>query len=97
MTWPKYCVISEISRISRAVPNTNYVEYEVATATNSATFQINNANLYVPVVTLFINDNKKFLESIKLGFKRIISWNNDGSEITTQPKRLFRLFDSSNI
>ena len=97
MTWSKYCVISEISRISRAVPNTNSVEYEAATATNSATFQVNNANSYVPVVTSFINDNKKFLESIKLGFKRTISWNNDGSEITTQTKRLFRLFDSSDI
>ena len=41
------------------------------------TFQINNAKLYVPVVTLSINDNIKFLENIKLGFR---------SKITTQPK-----------
>ena len=53
--------------------------------TNSATFQINNAKLYFPVVTLSINDNIKFLEKIKQGFKRTISWNKCGSEITTQP------------
>ena len=40
-----------------------------------ATFQINNAKLYVPVATLSINDNIKFLENIKQGFKRTISWN----------------------
>ena len=41
--------------------------------TTGATFQINNAKLYVPVVTLSINDNIKFLENIKQGFKRTIS------------------------
>ena len=52
----------------------------------SATFQINNAKVYVPVVTLPINDNIKFLENIKQGFKRTIFWNKYRSEITTQPK-----------
>ena len=51
-----------------------------------ATFQINNAELYVPVVTFPINDNIKFLENIKQGYKRTISWNKYRSEITTQPK-----------
>ena len=52
LSWSRYCVISEISRTSKAVPNTNLVRYEVKATTNSATFQINNAKLYVPVVTL---------------------------------------------
>ena len=51
-----------------------------------AKFQINNAKLYVPVGTLSINDNIKFLENIKQGFKRTISWNKCRSEITTQLK-----------
>ena len=33
-----------------------------------------------------IYDNIKFLENIKQGFKRTISWNKYISEITTQPK-----------
>ena len=41
----KYCLISEISRTSRAVQNTDPVEYEVVTTTYSATFQMNNAKL----------------------------------------------------
>ena len=41
--------------------------------TTGAIFQINNANFYAPVVTLSINDNNKFLENIKQGFKRTTS------------------------
>ena len=58
----------------------------MATATTGATFQINNAKLYVPVATLSINDNVKFLENVKQGFKRTISRNKYRSEITTQTK-----------
>ena len=54
--------------------------------TTGAIFQINNAKLYVPVVTLSINDNIEFLEKIKQGFKRTTSWNKCRSEVTTQPK-----------
>ena len=35
-------------------------------------FQINNAKTYIPVVSLFINDNLKFLENVRQGFKRTI-------------------------
>ena len=46
-----------------------------ATQTEGATFKINKTKLYVLVVTLPINDNIKFLENVKQGFKRTISWN----------------------
>ena len=58
----------------------------MATTTTGATFQINNVELYVPIVTLSINDNIKFLENIKQRFKRTISWNKYRSEITIQSK-----------
>ena len=74
LRWSKHCVISEVSRTFREVdPNANPVVYEVATARTKAIFQINNAKLYVPVVTLSINDNIKFLENLKQGFKRTVS------------------------
>ena len=41
--------------------------------------------LYVPVVTLSDNDNITFLEKIKQGSKRTISWNKYRSEIITKP------------
>ena len=49
-------------------------------------FVITSTQLYVPVVTLSINDNIKLLENIKQRFKRTISWNKYRSEITSQPK-----------
>ena len=75
----KKCIISEISIIPVVPgnPNANPSAPDVAAIqTTGATFQINNAKLYVPVATLSINDNIKFLENIKQGFKRTISWKN---------------------
>ena len=50
------------------------------------TFAITSTKLYVPVVTLSINDDIKFLENIKEAFKRRTSWNKYRSEIIAQPK-----------
>ena len=47
---------------------------------------ITSTKIFVPVVTLSINGNIKFLENIKQGFKRTISWSKYKSEITTQTK-----------
>ena len=58
-------------------------EQELETATTRTTFQINNVELYVPVVTFSTNDKINFLENIKQGFKRTIYWNKQRSEITT--------------
>ena len=38
-------------------------------------FQIADTKLYVPVVTLLAENDKKLLEQLKSGFKRIIKWN----------------------
>ena len=83
LSWSKECIKSEISIIPRMPP----VQDVTAIQTTSATFQISNGKLYVPVVTLSINDNIKFLENIKQEFKRTISWNKYRSEITTQTKK----------
>ena len=76
------CMISEIS-ITPEVKEGNPVDAIQATG---LTFQIYNPKLYAAVVTLFINDNIKFLENIEQGFKRETSWNKYWSEITTQTK-----------
>ena len=62
-------------------------------------FIITSTKPYVRVVTLSINDNIKFLENIKQGFKATISWNKYRSEITAQPKNknLDYLIDSTLI
>ena len=89
LLWLKECIVSEISVITRVPPNPDAnasIQEVPEIQLTGATFQINKAKLYVPVVTLSINDNIKFLENIKQGFKRTISWNKFRSEITTQTK-----------
>ena len=41
----------------------------------NATFVITDTKIYVPVVTLSTQENTKFLQQLKLGFKRVIDWN----------------------
>ena len=87
LSWSKECIITEISLIP-AVPGDPDANRPVSDAAaiqaTSAKFQINNAKLYVLVITLSINNNIKCLKNIKQGFKRTISWNEHMSEITTQ-------------
>ena len=51
----------------------------VLTSTNvqnqSATFAITDTKLYVPIVNLSTQENTKFLQQLKSGFKRVINWN----------------------
>ena len=75
LSWWKECRKPEISIIYTIPlnPDANQpAQQAAAIQTTRATFQINNAKFYVPVVTLSINDNIKFLENIKQGFKRTI-------------------------
>ena len=68
-----------------------------AIQTTGTLFQINNDELFIPFVTLSINDNITFKKNIKQGFKRTISSNKYRSEITTQSKNdnLGYLIDSA--
>ena len=89
LSWSKDCIISGKSRTPEidVDPDANpSILTKEARKTNNATFQINNTKLYVPVGTLLIKDNIKFLENIKQGFKRKVFWNKYRSEIITKPK-----------
>ena len=41
----------------------------------TATFEITDTKLYVPVVTLSTQENTKFFQQLKSSFKRVINWN----------------------
>ena len=57
----------------------------------NATFQIKDAKLYVPVVTLSTKDDNRFLEQLKSGFKRAIKWNKHRSEMTNRLKLTIKI------
>ena len=66
-------------------------------APTNATFQIADTKLYVPVVTLSMENHKRLLEQLRTGFKRTIKWNKYKSEMTNQTKNnnLYYLIDST--
>ena len=49
--------------VSTNIPNQN------------ATFAITDTKFYVPLVTISTQENTKFLQQLKSGFKRVINWN----------------------
>ena len=49
--------------------------YVITNFIGAGTFAITDTKLYVPVVTLSTQENTKFLQKLKSGFKRVINWN----------------------
>ena len=47
----------------------------ITDSTGAGIFETTDTNLYVPVVTLSIQENTKLLQQLKSGFKRVINWN----------------------
>ena len=47
----------------------------ITNSDGAGTFAITDTKLYVPVVTLSTQENTKFLQQLKSGFKRVINWN----------------------
>ena len=82
LRWTRNCIISEISRTA-ALGGDNLVE---ETTTISASFEKTNANLYIPAVTLSINNNIKFLKRLKQSFRRTVSLNKYRSGIKAELK-----------
>ena len=75
LKWNKTCVLVNKATKAAAVA--------INTPIN-ATLTVTDCKLYVPVVTLRAIDDNKLLNSLKIGFKRTITWNNYRSTITNQ-------------
>ena len=70
----------------------------VITNSNGAgTYAITDTKFYVPVVTLSTQENTKFLQQLKSGFKRVINWNKYLSkpELLAQNPNLNHLIEPS--
>ena len=63
----------------------------------NATFAITDTKLYVPVVSLSTQENTKFLQQLKSGFKIVINWNKYLSklELLAQNPNLNHLIEPS--
>ena len=80
LTWSKNCVLTDMT--VRDAGNNN--DPPAIVAPTGLEFQITDTKLYVPVVTLSTENDKKLLEQLKSGFKRAIKWNKYRSKMTIQ-------------
>ena len=66
-------------------------------ANQNVKFAITNTKRYVPVVTLSTQENTKFLQQLKSGFKRVINWKKDLSkpELLAQNPNINHLVEPS--
>ena len=69
----------------------------ITNSTGEGKFKITDTNLYVPVVTLSTQENTKFLQQLKSGFKRVINWNKylSKTELLAQNPNLNHLVEPS--
>ena len=69
----------------------------ITNSTGAGTFAITDTKRYVPVVTLSTQENTKFLQQLKSGFKRVINWNKYLSkpELLAQNPNLHHLVEPS--
>ena len=80
LTWSKNCALTDIK--VRAAGNNN--DPSAIVSQTGLEFQITHAKLYVPVVTLSKENDKKLLQQLKPGFKRTEKWNKYRSQMTVQ-------------
>ena len=86
LTWSENCVLTDIKiQTARAARGVNPARPAIK-APKNATFKITDPKLYVPVVTLSTENDKKLLEQLRTGFKRDIRCNKYRSEMTNQTK-----------
>ena len=69
----------------------------ITNSTGAGRFAITDTKLYVPVITLSIQDNSKLLQQLKSGFKRVINWYKylSKSELLAQNPSLSHLVEPS--
>ena len=58
----------------------------ISFVTGETKFAITNTKLYVPAVTLSIQDNVKMLQQLKSGFRRTINWKKYQSKVVIKIK-----------
>ena len=80
LKWNKNCVITSLER-REGDAGPPVIGDNTPTG---ATLSITDCKLYVPVVTLYKDDEIKLLTNLKSGFKREIIWNKYRSQMTTE-------------
>ena len=80
LAWSKNYALADMTVIAAG----NNKDPPATVATTGLEFQIKDTKLYFPVVTLSNENDNKFLEQLKSGFKGTTKWNKYRSQTTIQ-------------
>ena len=58
----------------------------ISSATGATKFKITDTKPYVPVITLWTQDNAKLLKQLKSSFKRTVNWKKYQTKPSTEGK-----------
>ena len=84
LTWSEKCVLTDITtQPAKPTQGDNPARPPINDPTD-ATFQVRDTKSSHPVVTLSTENDKKFLEQLRGGFKRTIIWNRYRLKMTNQ-------------
>ena len=84
LTWSENCVLTWRSYKRTVAAQGGNPAVDRINDPAGATSKINDCKLYVPVVTLSAENDKRLLEQLKTGFKRTIKWNKYRSKMSNQ-------------
>ena len=75
------CALADIkTQTSRTAPGGNPARPTITHAQTNATFQITDTKLYVPIVTLSTENDKRLLEQLRTVFKKLLNAINIGQK-----------------
>ena len=97
LTWFEHCVLTDITTQTAVAAQGNNPARPAINGPKNATFKITDTELYVPIVTLSKQNDNKFLEQLRTGFKRTIKLNKYRSEMTNQTENNNLSYLRSNI
>ena len=86
LTWPENYVLTDITTQTATAARGGNPARPAINAPTNAIFQITETKLYVPVVALLTENDKRLLEQLRTGLKRTIEWNKYRSEMTNWTK-----------
>ena len=79
LSWSETCVITSMEKRILVAGQPNRGD-----SPEGAAFKTKDCKLYVPVVTLSVENDNNLLGQLKTGFKRTIKWNKYRSEMSNQ-------------
>ena len=84
LKWSKNCLLTSKATRNRIAGQGDQPLFNAINNPKNAVFDVADCKLYVPIVTLSVENENKLYEQFKIGFLVTVKWNKYRSQITNQ-------------